>query len=98
MKNLLRTDESSIEQCFAANIVQGCQQYCSAMLHLIQAQQYCLILLIVQNSVASKIFFNPVLTNHDQVVHFLLCNHSGDTSAVWEHFMVRTKDDKKLLI
>ena len=28
-------DENSIEQCFAAHIVQGCQQYCSALLHLI---------------------------------------------------------------
>ena len=27
--------ENGIEQCFAANIVQYCQQYCSALLHLI---------------------------------------------------------------
>ena len=45
MNNLFRVDENSIEHCFAANIVQGCQQYCSALIHLIKAQQYCLILL-----------------------------------------------------
>ena len=27
-------DENSIEQCCAAHIVQGCQQYCSTLLHL----------------------------------------------------------------
>ena len=36
MNNLFWPDESSIEQCFAAHIVQGCQQYCSTLLlHLI---------------------------------------------------------------
>ena len=35
MNNLFWPDENSIEQCFAAHIVQGCQQYFSAMLHLI---------------------------------------------------------------
>ena len=34
MNNLFLPDENSIEQCFAANIVQGCQQYCSTLLHL----------------------------------------------------------------
>ena len=33
--NLFWLDENSIEQCFAAHIVQGCQQYCSTLLHLI---------------------------------------------------------------
>ena len=33
--NLFWPDENSIEQCFAANIVQGCQQHCSTLLHLI---------------------------------------------------------------
>ena len=33
--NLFRVDENSIELCFAAHIVQCCQQYCSALLHLI---------------------------------------------------------------
>ena len=33
--NLLRVNGNSIEQCFAAHIVQCCQVYCSALLHLI---------------------------------------------------------------
>ena len=33
--NLFRVDENSLEQCCAAHIVQCCQQYCSALLHLI---------------------------------------------------------------
>ena len=31
--NLFWPDENSIEQCCAAHIVQGCQQYCSTLLH-----------------------------------------------------------------
>ena len=31
----LRVVENRIEQCCAAHIVQCCQQYCSALLHLI---------------------------------------------------------------
>ena len=34
MNNLFWPDENSIEQCFATHIVQGCQQYCSTLLHL----------------------------------------------------------------
>ena len=48
MNNLFWPDENSIEQCFAAHIVQGCQQYCSTLLHLIaglfrlnNTEQYC---------------------------------------------------------
>ena len=33
--NLFWPDENSIQQCCAAHIVQGCQQYCSTLLHLI---------------------------------------------------------------
>ena len=33
--NLFRVDENSLEQCCVAHIVQCCQQYCSALLHLI---------------------------------------------------------------
>ena len=33
--NLFRIDETNLEQCCAAHIVQCCQQYCSALLHLI---------------------------------------------------------------
>ena len=32
--NLFRVDENSLEQCCAAHIVQCCQQFCSALLHL----------------------------------------------------------------
>ena len=32
--NLFWPDENSNEQCFAAHIVQGCQQYCSTLLSL----------------------------------------------------------------
>jgi hypothetical protein len=39
------TDENRIEQCLAAHIVHSCQQYSTILLHPIQAQQYCLILL-----------------------------------------------------
>ena len=35
MNNLFWADENSIEQCFAAHIVQCCQQYFSVLLHLI---------------------------------------------------------------
>ena len=48
MNNLFWPEENSHEQCFAAHIVQGCQQYCSTLLHLIAGQfrlnnteQYC---------------------------------------------------------
>ena len=48
MNNLFWADENSIEQCFAAHIVQGCQQYCSTLLRLIaglfrlnNTEQYC---------------------------------------------------------
>ena len=34
MNNLFWRNEKSHEQCFAAHIVQGCQQYCSTLLHL----------------------------------------------------------------
>ena len=35
MNNLFWPDENSNEQCFAAHIVQCCQQNCSTLLHLI---------------------------------------------------------------
>ena len=84
MNNLFRVDENRIEQCFAAHIVHSCQQYSSALLHLIQAQQHCSILATVQNNVGSKTLFNPVLINAPQVVQFLLCRGIGCT-AEW-HF------------
>jgi hypothetical protein len=44
-------DENRIEQCFAAHIVHSCQQYWTMLLHPIQAQQYCSILLTSVNNV-----------------------------------------------
>ena len=32
--NLFRAVENSVEQCFAAKVVQCCQQYCSGLLNL----------------------------------------------------------------
>ena len=72
MNNLVSVDVNRIEQCFAAHIVHSCQQYSSALLHLIQAQQHCSILSTVQNNVGSKTLFNPVLINAQQVFQFLL--------------------------
>ena len=65
-------NENRIEQCFAAHIVQCCQQYCSALLYL--TQQYCPILLTTMNNVGSKTLFNPVFINTEQVDHFLPCS------------------------
>ena len=76
MINLFRVDENRIEQCFAAHIVQCCQQHCSALLHPIQAQQYCSVLLTTMNNVGSKTLFNPVFINPEQVDHFLPCTAS----------------------
>ena len=59
-----------IEQCCAAHIVQGCQQWLTTLLHAIQPQQYCSMLLTTINNVGSTTLFNPVeLQAHD----FLPC-------------------------
>ncbi len=58
-----------IEQCFAVHIVQCCQQYCSALLHPIQAQQHCSILLTTMNNALHPVFINP-----EQVDNFLPCS------------------------
>ena len=59
-----------IEQCCAAHIVQGCQQWLTTLLHAIQPQQYCSMLLTAINNVGSTTLFNPVeLQAHD----FLPC-------------------------
>ena len=42
-----------IEQCCAALIVQGCQQWRTTLLHAIQPQQYCSTLLTTVNNVSS---------------------------------------------
>jgi hypothetical protein len=53
-------DENRIEQCFAAHIVHSCQQYWTILLHPIQAQQHCSILLTSVNNVGRKTLFSPV--------------------------------------
>ena len=59
-----------IEQCCAAHIVQGCQQWLTTLLHAIQPQQYCSTLLTTVNNMGSTTLFNPVeLQAHD----FLPC-------------------------
>ncbi len=45
----------------AAYIVHSCQQYCSALLHLIRTQQYCSLLLTTVNNMSSTTFFNPLI-------------------------------------
>jgi hypothetical protein len=64
------TDENRIEQCFAAHIVHSYQQYWTILLHPIQAQEYCSILLTSVNNVGSKTLFNPV---EQQARRFLPC-------------------------
>ena len=59
-----------IEQCCAAHIVQGCQQWLTTLLHAIQPQQYCSMLLTTVNNVGSTTLLNPAeLQAHD----FLPC-------------------------
>lgn len=62
---------NKIEQCFAAHIVQGCQQYWTTLLHPIQAQQYCSVLLPTINDVSSKTLFNPDHVNIASTWSFL---------------------------
>ena len=57
--NCLRLAKNRIEQCFAAHIVQKCQQYSSTLLRLIQTGQCCSILLTTMNNADSKTLFNP---------------------------------------
>ena len=49
--------------CCAANIALSFQQYCSALLHLIQAWQYCSILFTTMDNVGSKTLLNLFLPN-----------------------------------
>ena len=59
-----------IQQCCAAHIVQVCQQWSTTLLHAIQPQQYCSMLLTAISNVGSTTLFNPVqLQAHD----FLPC-------------------------
>ena len=75
MNNLFWPDENSYEQCFAAHIVQGCQQYSSTLLQASSGSTTtCLILLTILNNVGSKILFNVVFIRPELVVHFWLCS------------------------
>ena len=40
ISTLFKVDENRIEQCSAVHNVHSCKQYRSALLHLIQSQQY----------------------------------------------------------
>ena len=51
--HLFMVDKNSIKQCFPVHIVHSCQQYCSALSHLIQAQQCRSILFTTINNVAA---------------------------------------------
>lgn len=66
-------------------IVQRCQQYCPAMLHPIQAQQCCLILLTTLNSVGSTPLFSPVFINLEQaggnICRVVQLTQKSETSA-----------------
>jgi hypothetical protein len=80
-------DENRIEQCFAAHIVHSCQQYWTVLLqdwtillHPIQAQQYCSILLTSVNNVGSKTLFNPV---EQRARRFLPCTVT--VTCQWLH-------------
>ena len=56
-----------------ANIVQGCQQYCLALLSLISLQSGVTMLiniLTTLNSVGNKTLFNSVFIRPEQVVRF----------------------------
>ena len=59
--HLFQVDENSLEQCCAANIVQCCQQYCSALLHMIQGQQYCSVCYEQreQHNIVVSCFYQP---------------------------------------
>ena len=61
MNNLFLPYESSIEQYFAAHIVQGYQQYCSTLLH----STTCSVLLTTLNNVSSKTLFNAVFIRQE---------------------------------
>ena len=67
--SLFWPDENSIEQCFAAHIVQGCQQYCSTLSDPIAG----LFMLNILNNIVYNIdIFKPVFIRPEQVVHFSL--------------------------
>ena len=83
--NLFWPDENSIEQCCAAHIVQGCQQYCQHCYTCLQANSgssTCSVLLTTLNNVGSTTLFSPVFIRPEQVVRFLLCTQILPTGSV----------------
>ena len=72
--------ENRLEQRFAAQIVHSCQQYWTILLHPIQAQQYCSILLTSLNNVGSKTLFKPVFNNIVTGWRFLPCTRGSLTA------------------
>ena len=59
--------ENRMQQPCWDNIVQCCRQYCSAVTPdcgLIQAQQYCSILLTTRNNIVASCFKQPVRTHN----------------------------------
>ena len=68
MKPATKSAVLMIRQCFAALTVQTCQQYCSALLHLIKAQQYCLDA-VSHVQCGLKTFFNSIIL-HAGVKYF----------------------------
>ena len=60
-KSSTRCNVVEIKQCCAAHTVQGCQQHWTTLLHAIQPQQYCSMLLKTINNVGSKTLFNHVM-------------------------------------
>ena len=86
--NLFWPDENSIEQCFAAHIVQGTILFniVTPDCRLIQAQQYRTILLTTYNNVGSTTLFNVVFIRPEQVVRFLLCIR---IASLWSAVIIR---------
>ena len=58
---------------YAAHIINSCQQYCSALLHLIRTQQYCFILLTTVNNVGSTTLFNLVVRQAQSFSRVKVC-------------------------
>ncbi len=75
-KQLVAIVVNRIEECFSAHVAHSCQQYCSALLHLTEAQQYCFTLLTTVNNVNSKTLFNPDI---QQAQSFWLCILNNDS-------------------
>ena len=107
MNNLFWPDENSIEQGFAAHIVQGCQQYCSTLLHLIAGyfrlnnlfsivdniEQCCSMLF---SSDQNRLFIGKIcVSKHFSLKRFMLLI---DTSGAASVTFVSVREELKLFI